>query len=395
MTKASGRNISIANVVPELAYVGQYDTTNRPEGDIKTISEFNNFLNFPVTVVDRSGLRFVVDGKPKTGYDGFIIRDEIIISDFRESQMEKAMSMITDLSSEESRVIKEGYQRALEAKGNTQNFTGYLRIIVDYNVPLKAFEQSGGTLYYKNKDYLLSSLSVVRAPHHPHAEDSVIQSDFEEGKSIRVGRNMFATKIEIVDNAMEIGHRYYLFMGQVYQVKPIIDDRRSSGVYVTMVKDDITDEKKHILEQIRYEPEEAQQSVGLYRTKQEAIDSGDMVSARKERLLLLEHDIELLKKKLAMAKNEHEIELADVQRKNTERAHELKLEQERIDDRSRRLERERKEFEIEQDRRRSLLKDEFERRSLERKDTSELIKFLPLGIITLGACITAFSKLSK
>ena len=142
------------------------------------------------------------------------------------------------------------------------------------------------------------------------------------------------------------------------------------------------------LVQKKYGFEEAQEILGIYKSKEEAVNAGDLKLARREELARLEHDNSVIKQEYLNLKTTLDAEIS-------KREHESKLQlleaQRTID----KLTREKQEVEHFREMERTVRKEAYENRSLERKDVSEIIKFLPFVIMTIGALIAAFNKSSK
>ena len=118
--------------------------------------------------------------------------------------------------------------------------------------------------------------------------------------------------------------------------------------------------------------EEAEKIMPIFKTIEDAKCLGDLSMAQKARVAELEREAINAKHDAAIAKNEME----KVQ-------HERKLEAENI-------EAERARFNATLDSLRETNKFQFEQRSYERKDASELLKFIPTAIIGILSLIAIF-----
>jgi hypothetical protein len=112
---------------------------------------------------------------------------------------------------------------------------------------------------------------------------------------------------------------------------------------------------------------------------------GDVSQAKKEELLNLEHQIQVEKAELARERQQHEKEMLDKEKA-------LKEAEEARDRNARVIDEMRSEQEHRQKLERERVKDYYEDRSYERKDSNETLKFLPTLILGIGAAVAAVFK---
>lgn len=380
-------NIAIIHSDPQVACVVNDGKYTKKNSVIEVRVAYENYLPLDITIVERNGLRCVVPSRIGPFGVGFVTRVEYRLLEETADGIDKFMAQIGSSSCEEMRVFKEAYTRQ-----RTTNWHRGAVVVLDYIVTLETLKENNGVIYYKNRDIIISSLDIASTPAHPYSEDGVDKSGLEAGSGFGIGRDMIAFKIELVDNARNIGNRFIFFAGEVHSVVAKIDERRSCGVYITKTSNDITNPTKYTAHQEHLSVEDAQLRLGLYRTPQEALEGGDSILTRKEALARSEHELTLLKQDLQQAKLQADQDALVAQRELAELIHGNKIKEAALAEKSSKLDRDRKEFEYEQERRRSEMRDMYERRSSERKDSSDMLKFLPMLILSIGAVMAAFSK---
>jgi hypothetical protein len=193
-----------------------------------------------------------------------------------------------------------------------------------------------------------------------------------EYRSIVESKKVTGFFIEVIDNEYNIKSRYMYAAKDLLEVPVKQDKDRQSGVYCTYVKYDKLD-KVHIDPEY-YSFIDAEQQLGLYRTKEEAETGGNPEILSKNRhkeydILLMKSKKELEESKLNFKKLE-----TDSKHKLEELKHENDILKETID--------------INKHRR----SDYYEERGQTRKDSSEVLKFLPVVVLGL---VSIFSLLKS
>jgi hypothetical protein len=128
----------------------------------------------------------------------------------------------------------------------------------------------------------------------------------------------------------------------------------------------------------------AEDTLGLFRSREEAEHFGDLNTKQKTELLTLQSTVERLKMERQEVEATTKLEVAEKDRQLKELT--SKLEREDLA-----LARERAELEYQEKERRRRLEERFEERSYYRKDSSEVLKFIPSVIVGLGAIFALFS----
>ena len=333
----------------------------------KRISYFNH-TRTPITIVERNGLKFTLQQSPDLFCSDFIVRVEYFFTHPVVPSLTKALSMVSDTHTQDMRMFKDAFNNAL----NNREPNG-IRFHLDYPIDTDCFRRNGGTFYVDELDIVLSTADVYDAPHHPYSP---------EGRDIKridymTTEQGFMYYVEIVDNTGTSGCRYMNFSGAIHELFPIKDNERQNGVYITSPVP-VTREGEYAPITTRKHNLADMEALGIFTTYEKAVFLGDLSSQKKEELLRLEHDLTKSKKELTLLAQQHEKEVAGMNRQ----IETLKLENEKHE---RQLARMKEDSDIA----RMQIKDEYEQRSLARKDTSESIKHLPLIVTGIGAAIMA------
>lgn len=374
--------IKVVHTKAELSPIAPYQEKMTDYGPIETRTCYINNLPVDITVIDRNGFRHSVKSNLNGSTYSFIIRTEIKIRYDSIQEIRKLLSCIETKYNQTLTTIKE----VVLSKAQNETYNGF-SIYLDHVVDIDDLKKNNGSFYCKPKDVVLSTHSTYTAPAHPYAEDSVNDFFFpnDEGKIV-AGVPVF--RIEVIDNADQIGNRYLYCFGVLHELFPKSDIERDSGVYLTLMETNVLNDTGFTLVQKKFTFEEAQETLGLYKTKEEAVNAGDIKLARREELARLEVENQRLKQEYLLTKTTLDSQLS---LKEHENKVEL-LEAQKVIDK---LTREKSEIEHFREMERAQRKENYENRSLERKDVSEIIKFLPFVIMTIGALIAAFNKSSK
>ena len=371
------------------------DILNHPfddnKGDVAPYSVTTDFLNGladPVTVVRRDGLPVRIPSMLIDAPNCFIIRVTYAFTP----------SVIIDIDrlSNATCPTSIALRDRIQSRKYDQNGFRTKRFSIYYTISKEQIQTSGGSLYFNNLDIVISTMQGDRVPRHPLSMDGIRDELVGREETINTVGS-FGYAIQIIDNAEQIDKRYINVNNEVFVITPTKDPLRLDGAYIARTSpigsNGVTPEPtaKH------YKPEEIDESLRLYRTAEEARMLGD-ISAEYQR----EHD--LRKRELDNAKTTFATEklVAEKELETQKRIFETKrLEEE---DQRRIRESEYKRQESHQTERLSRLKEEiaalehrrsmeainrkdhYEERSYVRKDSSEMIKWLP-GLVGAGVAL--------
>jgi len=166
------------------------------------------------------------------------------------------------------------------------------RIVLDYIFDTRELIDHGN-FYARDTDILIHHVDSDLIPHPYSVEGSGIVELKDQVKD----RKRSGVLIDIIDNSNVISNRYITLANNVFKIPVHNDTTKPDGVYVTFLQSDNLGNTD--IQPVHYNFEEAEEIIGLCRTKEEAISAGDTSEKNKQHTLALE-------RKLLDAKNEHE-----------------------------------------------------------------------------------------
>lgn len=420
-------------------------------GYCKSIRIYNG-SGHPVYVVDRSGLPIYLPSK-KGNYRGIIIETILAVSGDSVIDPLNQYPRDTESKIHERRILSEELDR-IHVESNEYGFhVNNTTISLDYSISSEEFEEMNYSIYIAELDIVISSpedsgkFEVVHPYSKIETRKHLIKSevaDKPEG---------FYQSIWIVSNDRSVTSKYINRYGKVYYVPSIIDYSLQNGFYICG-NSSVQSGGDAIVERTRCDIEEAIHKYGLYDTVEEALTLGNQNSlsdevdmSRKLELENMKHEVLLMEKELKLLKSnkdastlemqetieklkherdkhaheaslekaayERELELAKRATNNDANLHNKEqlawqMELEKIKQQQIEMENRYKEAKLRQDyelseyknrmkyeederaRRLALEKELLERRSMERKEQSEIVKYMPTimgGLIAIGAIL--------
>lgn len=369
---------------PPAAACGGYGYSN-PHPQLNTQLEVTNTLGVTICVKDRTGAAFIVPSITGTQKRQLSIRKSYDTA----STVNVDTRDITDvgpLHDEDELLIKQLTRETIVRRKN--------QAILDYALTIADLKSRGGVLYIPTLD-LQISLNDVEAPPHPYSAKGRSEA-MVSGKERLDGLHY---SVLIVDPSGRFGARYANIAGRVYRVPTIKVDpegRLHEGVWVIASAESSGEVEHNELRSRCYTFEEADQALHLYKTHVDAETLGNPDDVYRREMQANAHRLKLEEAELRDRRMVLENDRIDLERR--------RLEDEKLLEQTRReLEREReqqkrwqqeREFQYDQSlaemrTRENLIKqqtlierEEYERRSLARKDSSELIKYVPLVVAT-------------
>lgn len=366
--------------------IGLSDKTELEAGPVKTSIRYINRTPIDITVVERNGLRHVVPSNMNNGPQVFIIRKEIRIEPQYVPEVKKFLACV-DSKNDELVKIK------MHVLGDKTNATyNAVRFFTDHEITLSMLKTGEGTVYCKPSDVVVSSLNVYSCPPHPYSEDTISDYVLQNHSPPKYGSPYF--RIELIDSNDGVGNRYMKVFGDMHEVSPVKSVDKPDGVYLTYLVPSLNPDLAFSLARNVYTFQEAEEVLGIFKSKELAENYGDIKQGRKEELAKGEHATTLLKQELIDTKLQHEVDQTEKDRIISDLEYSRKIEEAKLSERIRILEREKVEIEHLRDLEKNIRKDYYENRSYERKDQSEVVKFIPYMIMGIGAIIVAIMKLS-
>ena len=348
------------------------DTLNfeRQRHDVKIEIDYVNNLGVDIVVLDRRGIEFHIPSRfnPSSKQLDFRIYEMF--------HLQEGVSLRFNEHERDADIVKlqQNFLDSLNYDSKAQRMTR--KSLVTTSVKLNDLRDGNNSVYVKEYDIVIYIARPGYTVLHPATVSQVING-FNLNKT-KV--NDFEFNIRINDPNNKIGNRWINISGLIYQIIPSRDATQLEGVVVTTSSSDLNGEFVHVPMSI----EDFKEKVKTYQSYEEAETFGNLEHMTKTQadreLEQLKHNnsvqVEKLKGETAMHKSQSEeskfnLELANNELKQQEIRHkkELELIQARLDQ-----EKHSREFESLQ------RKSYYEERSYDRKDSSELIKFLPMII---------------
>jgi hypothetical protein len=362
---------------------------------------FSNGLPMPVIVTMRNGLSVYIppgNGAGRYSQD-FTVQVRYYCARGVNIDMAHLLDEVDEnVSSVELRALKTAIEHSVVSPISSGRHMG-----LDYHVSKRDLETNGGSVYLEELDIVLSLGVQDLLPVHPHSRlGKILQlTNSEKYKASQTG---FLFSMEIVDNKQMFGDRFINYCGVIYRVPAVRDPERVDGVYLNSSLPS-TDASPIDLNftSTRMEFTQASKQFSLYMTAEEAKTYGDPVKEREKELKALEHDMrerhlkaqaDLKDKEISLSKLKSKLSEEEALRENLQLKHQeeiqqaqreyqlLKAEMDKQAERYREhLERVKHEREMESLHR----KDYYESRKLERNDSSEMLKWVPIIIAGIGA----------
>lgn len=358
---------------------------------------YKNGLPFPVTINLRSGLSQTIPPLTANWRDVtcFTVHVRYRFSKNVKIDIQRILDEVDENSDEERKALKLALQDAKTTLGSQHN-----ECVVTYEVFKHDLEQNGGSVY-------LEQLDITICQDDGHTNLLVLHPESIEGKRERVRQIVgegFNLKLEINDPFNIFGERFINVLGNIYRVKLTRDTTKPPGVYRTSTP--TVDDPTTFTEYFTFE--EVNEKIQLFHSAAEAKALGDMSTQRKKELEDLQHQYKI---DLMARDSEHRKALFELEREvNVYKTEKLQAEstlsklQSEMKEREIQYDKEAKERDArlkerevqyakekaEREYRLNVQKDYYEARSYERKDSSEIIKWIPPMVVGAGLILSKF-----
>ena len=324
---------------------------------------------------------------------------------------------------------------------------------IEYMILIENFEKYN-SVYQRDTDFVLSKHDILSAPPHPYSEDA-FQLDERVFEGVDGSASNACIQFELItEPGVPMQDRFVALANKVFAIRAKVDERRKPGLYMTTTERDLEHHDRSRVVRHVYAHEEMESMLNIFKTPEEALAGGDLKTVRKERLAELEHNLLMTKaenesmradmdktkaereaeqrereaayreREAAIREREHEhkseilgmtTQLEKVQMQNkimVETLDELRQKAKAANDalEEERLARQQAlkdayaagdlarkaafaEIQMKNEVASLARKDHYDQRSTERKDSSEIIKFLPAVALGIGTLCTAIYKL--
>lgn len=422
------------------------------DGSMEIVSQLNEceyreeicYMNYSpkqVTISNRNGLSVIVPSKASISTRDVIIRKIITFNNY---SIRSAIAAINHNSSLDDLEVVE-IRKSLMALSNPD--VRKASIMIDYKISPDEIKAQGNTIYHYQTDMLISYEDMLDCPPHPHSHRFLNVGAFGH-THLYPDQPEFNFKIRYVCFDKNAQPLYMNVLGKIHVVHPqksapvkTVRARAPDGTlkettfenYIQVfynAKSDPDIVNPDGVQTARYTIEDAKIKLGLYNTYSEAKNSKSSDSDRREELLRLSHDLELLRHQNAMDKLSAQQESDAAKHENDrmraaleQRTIELKTDQSRLDAELQKLNNEktlidlkkrqiderlaaeskvfeeqmrqmRQEHEAAMAREAQLHKDARETAAQNRKDITDFVKIIPALLIGIGAIATLAIKLS-
>lgn len=240
--------------------------------------------------------------------------------------------------------------------------------VIRHEIDRELFLQYGKDLYILELDILVSKTNENDYADHPYSRGNE-RLDKIYGEVGPEGVDAFKQSMFIISNNKEVNAKYINYNGRVYRIPSVVNNRLQDGLYVygsVPTKRDVVPMK----DGLRLDIEEGKKLYNLFDTAEEASIYGNMSTQKDIELEELKQETKQLEASLKHQRLEHEREIEYAK-------------QEAAFDEEKRQRRMREE------------KEHFESRSYIRKDSSELMKMLPVIVSGLLSLIAIFMKIKS
>ena len=265
------------------------------------------------------------------------------------------LKVMKDASRMPNKDVEMLYTSLLKAHDGNRNLS-YHCVGIDKKIPIKEIKDNTA-VYVDESDILVCLIKSMKNLSHPYSQEGITSGAPRRYASENKVSGVF---IEMIDNESQMNSRYVYMAKEIVEIPARKDKSRKSGVYITRASCDDFDAVSTDVS--FHEFPDAQEKVGLYPTRDEAMTFGNP-----ELLLKAEQD------KLKSKNLQQETELEELRRSN------IKLKEEAEASRLVRTE--------EADSRKLQRQEFYESRSYQRRDDSELMK--TIGTIAVTAVTVA------
>ncbi|BCM95160.1 hypothetical protein [Burkholderia phage FLC6] len=349
--------------------------------DVTLYTKFLNYSGRPISLGLRSGVVVDVPSRQSRISQAFIVRQELYFSDNIKHSVRDRLISHEGPKSDDLKNFEDLFLKAYRDQ------THSVAMRYDYEVTPRTINDNGGCIYLVEQDIILSTRHND-IPLHPFSYEAMTKAP----KGTRtLGEN--GLSVEIIDNQERIGPRYMRLLGKVMRIDAVKNALKRDGVYLKY-RGMMTSAQGPVEDVVEYiPPEQMPEAKWLYRSYAEARTAPEH---EVELGLELKH-LDLQGKKTAAEtsnlKAEQDKEKLELEHRNQKLQAQLEEEERRVrhfeNELNRRYAREDHVTKLDQLR----TKDYYEERSIERKDSSEMWKFIPTVVMGAGAAIVALKSL--
>lgn len=351
------------------------------------LTVFTKYLNYTGRVISmgyRNGVVFDIPSREDRLYQNFIVRQEMNISDRLANSVRNKLLNYEGLESPDFKAFKKLFMDAYRDRNHG------VMLKFDYSVAVTEINHQGGSVYLTELDIILSTRKD-NIPIHPLSLEAASRAPI----TVQSNSGSNGVTLYIVDNDDTIGTHYTRMFGKIIRVETIKNGLSPEGLYIEYqgLSDSQHGNQTNFREFIAAAD---MKDIGwLSKTFAEAKNAPDREAEFGYKLKELEIEGKRITAETNLVKADHEKEKLHLEHRNSELQRELdeRDRQFRIyeADAQRRISEEEHRSKIEQ----MKTRDFYEERSIARKDSSELIKYIPALLLGAGAAYAAIKGLFK
>ena len=353
----------------------KFDGRSYNEGSFDISQIFINNTGLNLVVVNANGTHVIVEPAKdiKHHSDGLTI-----LLNYKASPKAKINSL--------------GYLTDDTLQENLTNEAFHQKLYAKYRIPTDEILKTRTGLYVQNLDIFVSVYNGHTVPKHPRHADSIHQFvDNYVNSAITVN-------VIIIDNYKLLGEPYVCLGGEPVRVTPTRKMHLTDGVYV--IRSVLLPDGERNTTCKRYDLTSDTNPIKFYNSYTEALTRGDELGEMKRQHDLLSQQLKNEgihhQSELASLKSQLEIEKSERDRVQKDAEHRRDIQNERhkseLDARAQEIDAQKREIEHLRNLESIRSKDYYERRSSERKDSSELLKIIPAVITFVTFMVTMVNK---
>lgn len=339
-----------------------------------TTTRYLNYTGIYISVADNKGL--VVEYSPRTFEDNrdFIIREETYYPPYEANQIRNDLLRREGTLSPALQTFADEFHKQFTTK------THGVKITFDYVVTLDELRSNNGSILHIESNKIISMSQDV-IPHHPFSNEAISLPPLDEGEPAML-------EIFMVDNLGDIPTYRSTLIGEALVIPNVVREGRECGLYIAF-QGDLSDFHEGD-KQYEFYPKKHLDQVPFIYT--------DPIHA------LVLREVMVVSGKEIKGGKAFDAHISDMRAYQENARRERDNEHRRMEQEAARVESQNKRMEILSDRKHNAFerdlemqhldrRDQYEGRSISRKDRSEIIKNVPTVTSAVGSLVTIASKL--
>lgn len=293
-----------------------YGMNNESEAELVISKVYFNQSSLDISITHRNNVCVTLD---KTLQQQYATGELIVRSEWRfrgNAVAEKTYKSVTDalqhhnIRTEELSMFAKRLKEFIDARPFASSD---LSICFDRLIRARTIQENK-FIYLHDDDILICGKENANRVLHPNSSEGITDASHYDFVSQSGMTGFF---VEIVDNDRKIGNRFIYTGKRLIEVTPIEDMNRRDGVYYHVAEN-------HPVAGIEIQKtfcpvEEASETIGLFRTKEEAMTGGNPENISKAELETLKHQGQRLQIEAEQLRSENVILKEKIERSKTER----------------------------------------------------------------------------